>query len=299
MALVNSAGGLDVDPWNNQMLSEPLRVLPTTPLQIDPSSRIYMGARDQRLVASPNTLYFGGTDVTGPLHLGHLYCFAAGQCLSESAGGRYIVSLNEVESGTSRDIPVPVAMRNAGLIRSALEGAGFEVHSRLADGELVYASLLLHTYLSRDRPDLVRSIYGESISTSDVLGICSMLLLPVFIANEHDVVCAVYGYDEVRHVELIYKLYRDQEFAEWTRHYCHREPPEFTYILTPLVASSTPGLKMSKSLRHGAIPWDSVAPGVGSEHGEMFARLHELAKKQAPNVSISAVGRLIAQHSGR
>ncbi|MBF6126598.1 hypothetical protein [Nocardia brasiliensis] len=299
MPLINSARGLHVDPWNNQMLSEPLRVLPTTPLQIDPRSRIYLGARDQRLVASPNTLYFAGTDVTGPLHLGHLYCFTAGQCLSESAGGRFIVSLNEVESGTSRDIPVTVATRNAGLIRSALEGAGFEVHSRLADGELVYASLLLYTHLFRNRPDLLRSIYGESITRSDVLGICSMLLLPVFIANGHEVVCAVYGYDEVRHMELIYKLYRDQEFAEWMRHYCHRELPEFTYVLTHLVASTTPGLKMSKSLRRGAIPWNSVVPGAGSKHGAMFARLHELAKKQAPNLAISAAGRLIAQHSGR
>jgi hypothetical protein len=290
---------LRADPWSNQVLAAPLGELPTTPLPIDPVSDIYLGSRDRTLTAGPNTVFFGGTDVTGPLHLGHLYCFAAGQGLSECLGGRFVVSLNEIESGTSRSIPAPTAMRNAELIRGSLERAGFEVHSRLRSAELVYASHLLHTSLANDRPDIVRSVYGPAVRMSDILGICSMLLLPAFITQEQEPVCAVYGYDEVRHVELIYELYRDPWFAEWTRHYCGRELPEFTYVLTPLVKSSTPGLKMSKSLRNGAVPWGATAPGEDPERAEMFVRLHEFAKRETPKMAASAVGRLIAHHSGR
>lgn len=270
--------------------------LPTTPLRIDPDSSIHIGARDYDLDAGPDVLYFGGTDVTAPLHLGHLYCFAVGRCLAECTGGRFIVSLNEIESGTNRSIPAPVAMRNARLIRTALEEAGFEVHSRLQDSELVYASVLLYTYLLNNQSRLVTSIYGKAVRTSDILGICTMILAPAFFAGKHGKVCAVYGYDEVRHVEFIYELYGDPKFAEWVREHCKRELPAFTYVLTPLLASSTPGFKMSKSRGHEAVPWGSAPPGKDQQYAEMFARLYEFAKLRAPHLAGSAAGRLIARH---
>ncbi len=190
-------------------------------------------------------------------------------------------------------------MRNARLIRNTLEDTDFEVHSRLGDSELVYTSLLLYSYLLNDQHHLVRSIYGEDVQAADILGICSMILAPAFFASGCGTVCAIYGYDEVRHVEFIYELYRDPDFAEWTWNQCDRELPAFTYILTPLVASSVPGFKMSKSRNHDAIPWSSAAPEDNPEYLEMFARLYEFAKKRAPKMAGSTVGRLIAHHGGR
>ena len=288
----------DVDPWANRVAIDAEGDLPTSPLSFDPAQTAFIGGRDDMAVTGRCSVYFAGTDVTGPLHLGHLYCFAAGRCAAEQGRGQFVVSINEIESGLSRDVPADRALRNAELIRIDLQRHGISVHSRLRDAELIYASCRLFRWLLNDRHGLVSEVYGH-IRQPDLLAICPMILTPAFLGRDaNSSVCAVYGYDEVKHVEFIYRLYKDAEFRHWATQNCVAHLPAFTYILSPLIAASDPHFKMSKSRLHDAIPWDSAPDGeVG--HKGMFWRLYDFANQRAPRTAASPLGEAVARHAGR
>jgi len=218
--------------------------------------------------------------------------------VAENGGGQFVVSINEIESGLSRGVPTDNALYNAELIGMGLRRSGVEVHSRLRDAELIYASCCLFQWLLRDRYVLVRDIYGH-IQQSDLLGICPMVLTPAFLDRDaNSSVCAIYGYDEVKHVEFIYRLYKDAKFRRWATQNCVEYLPTFTYVLAPLIAASDPRFRMSKSRRNDAIPWDS-APDSEAAHRGMFSRLYDFASQRAPRTAASPLGEAVARHAGR
>jgi hypothetical protein len=287
----------EIDPWANRHAPGVIPSLPVSPLDVDPARNVFLGGRDRSATTGSPSLYFAGTDVTGPLHLGHLYCFGAGQSLAESADGRFVISLNEIESGLSRDLPGPLAFANSRHIQQSLQNHGLHMHSRLRDTELVYAALRLFRWLLKEQGSLTTSIYSH-IDGSDLLGICPMILAPVFL-NDADpgVVCAIYGYDEVQHVEFMYRLYQDMAFIRWVERDCGRGVPRFTYVLTPLVASSDQHFKMSKSRHRDAVAW-GAAHDPSAAHRSMFTNLCDFVIDRAPKSFASPLGRALATHAG-
>ncbi|ROO52684.1 hypothetical protein EDC02_7624 [Micromonospora sp. Llam0] len=288
---------IEVDPWVNRIDPGAFEYLPTLPLDSDPIQKVFVGGRDDLAVAGACSVYFAGTDVTGPLHLGHLYCFAAAGSVAESRGGRFTVSINEIESGLSREVPAKDAHRNAVAIERMLRQSGIKVHSRLHDAELIYASCCLFGWLLRKRHEIVEEVYGD-IRQSDLLSICPMVLTPAFLSRKSgSSVCAIYGYDEVKHVEFIYRLYRDEIFKRWADLNLVVCLPTFTYILAPLVAARDPRFKMSKSRPHDAVAWHSI-PDRHTANSGMFSRLDDFAKRHAPLIAASPLGAAVARHAG-
>jgi hypothetical protein len=250
-------------PWRNG-LEEPALDGRFARWEADPEATVVLAACGVPPEPDEKVLVVAGTDVSGTLHLGHLYNLLCASAVAGRYEADLVVTVNEPESMLCRSATVDDALANRAAILATLDRHALATHRRLDDPLLMLLAFALFAELSRpERAALLAGHYGEPIEAADLLGVCVMVAVPAALgqATGAQRIVAVYGHDELAHLTLIEDLYRAGWFAELLRRLgvaC----PRFGFVATRLVPCGLAGSKMSKSIPIHAVAIDAAAPAA-------------------------------------
>jgi hypothetical protein len=272
-------------PWSNRLRTPGLEALARgfSPWDADPDGTVVIAQCG--LPAAPTAgepvVVMAGTDVSGRLHLGHLYNLVCASAVAARYRGQLVVTINEAESMLSRRATVAGALASRQAISRTLERDGVAVHFRLRDEVLLLLAFALFSELNaRGRSAVLAPHYGGDLAAADLLAVCVMASVPAVLAQSAGArhVIAVYGHDELPHLCLMEELYRSGWYRETLLRRGMHACPAFGFVATRLVPGG-PGRKMSKSLPEDAIPFE----GGSALNAELT---HELAAVAALAASV-------------
>lgn len=234
----------------------------------DPEKVLFIGQRNLPCPEQGEVTFFCGTDVSGSLHLGHLYNFLCGSILASSWNKELIVSLNEGETILSRKKSLSEAMDARTKIIGTLSKYGMKVHSRLDDSMLnCVAFVIFRELINTKYQELILRYYGMPLDAADLLSVSIMAAVPLSLAikekSQH--VVAVYGVDELAHLCLMVDLYSDRDFQQSLCGFELEEFPNFGFAVTHLVPGLVGEMKMSKTIPTELVPFDEQLDSRGSQ----------------------------------
>ncbi len=261
----NNTSNNNLDPWNN-LLNPINSSYLLNNLEIfdkDPNQNIIFGYKKISLFPKEKLLLFLGTDVSGDLHLGHLSLLLIAKALENIWNGELIVSLNEIESLTSRDMPIKELFANKNSIIKELIALNVKYHSRLDDNLVVLLSThLLNLIINKDIIDF-KYYYSKRLNIRDIQSLCVMLVTPIIISyhNDSKKIMAIYGKDEMSHLCLIYDLYNSPWFKEIIYNVAGINCPTIGFMIVNLIPGLDSKRKMSKTLPENSILIKNISKG--------------------------------------